>query len=287
MQNPLEPFDNAKSLARLQFTDRAVATSGGYERYCTIAGKRHSHLLDPRTGRSANAAASATVIAADNATANALATTLCILPPAEGLELIAATPNAECLIVSQSGEQHRSDGFRVLELPQPIVAVQDDDKKPADTKIAPWPAGYEVRLTLTLPEVASKKYRRPYVAIWAEDADAKPVRTISEWGNNSRWIKELPQWWKFAKNDSNLVKAVSRATRPPGKHSLVWDGMDDKGNPLPQGTYTIHVEVHREHGKLVTQIGRIACAADPANISLEKNAETGDTLVEYAKKKAP
>src|SRR5262249_49143258 len=114
-----------------------------------------------------------------------------------------------------------------------------------------------------------------------------PVRTITEWGSNPRWIGELPTWWKFAKNDSALVKAVSRATRSPGKHSLVWDGKDDNGKSLPQETYTIQEEVHREHGRLVRQIGKITCAAEPSKLVLEKNAETGDTIVEYAKKKAP
>jgi len=59
-----------------------------------------------------------------------------------------------------------------------------------------------------------------------------------------------------------LVKAVSRATRPPGKHNLVWDGKDDKSKDLPQGTYMILVEVHREHGKLVRQSGKLVCAEE-------------------------
>jgi thiamine biosynthesis lipoprotein ApbE len=282
VQNPNEPHDNAEPIARVRLNNLAIATSGGYERYYTIHGQRHSHLFDPRTGRSAEGAASATVIARDNVTANALATTLCVLTPDEGLRLVAATPGAECLIVARDGRQVRSAGFPALE-----IAVAHRVEQGKEEKADAWPAGYQVNLTLTIPNVAAKKYRRPYVAVWVENAEAKPVRTITVWGNNPRWIKDLPQWWKFAKNDDTLVKAVSRATRAPGKYSLVWDGKDDKGTRLPQGAYTVHVEVHREHGKLVRQTGKIVCGAEPAQITLAANAETGATLIDYAKKKVP
>jgi hypothetical protein len=288
VQDPQQPEDNAAPIARVRLQDAAIATSGGYERYYTIDGKRHSHIFDPRTGRSADGAASATVIASDNVTANALATTLCVLAPEEGMELVAATPGVECLLITKEGKQLRSAGLHAMEVPVGRLAANIAFQNNKDgKKIEAWPVGYQVHFTLTIPTVTAKKYRRPYVAVWVENADAKPVRSITVWGNNARYWKDLPQWWKFAKNDNDLVKAVTRATRAPGKYSLVWDGKDDHGTALPQGTYTVYVEVHREHGKLVRQSGRIQCGADPARITLEKNAETGDTLVEYAKKKAP
>jgi len=73
MQDPQHPEDNTEPIALVRLQNRAIATSGGYERYYTINSRRHSHIFDPRTGRSAAGAASATVIAADNVTANALA----------------------------------------------------------------------------------------------------------------------------------------------------------------------------------------------------------------------
>ena len=283
IQDPHYPEDNAAPIAIVRLNDGAIATSGGYERFYTINGKRHSHIFDPRTGRSADGAASATVIAADNVTANALATTLCVLTPDEGLRLIAATPGAECLLIAKDGRRVRSPGFAAFEIP---VAVQDKDKKEKPRPADAWPDGYQVNMTLTIPNVAAMRYRRPYVAVWVENADAKPVRTVTVWGNNPKWIKDLPQWWKFAKNDSALVKAVTRATRPPGKYTITWDGKDDKGDWLPRGTYTVFVEVHREHGKLVRQTGKLTCGTEPASIKLEKNVETGETVIEYAKKKA-
>jgi len=282
VQDPLHPEDNAPVLAVLRLEDAAVATSGGYERYYTVAGKRYSHLFDPRTGRPAAGMASATVVARDNMTANALATTLCVLSPEEGLRLVADTPGAECLLVTPDGRQFRSAGLKTLELALPPTAQDKGDKTTA------WPDGYQVTLSVTLPTIdAGARYRRPYVAVWVENADGKAVRTITVWGNNPRYTKDLSHWWKFAQGDQALIKAVTRATRAPGKYTLAWDGKDDKGALVPRGTYTVQVEVHREHGKHLVQTGKIVCGADPATVTLERNAETEATVVEYAKKKLP
>ncbi len=281
VQDPRHPQDNSPMIAHVRLRNQAIATSGGYERYYTINGQRYSHLFDPRTARPANAALSATVVARDNVTANALATTLCVLTPEQGLRLIDDTPGAACLLVLKDGTLVRSAGFAAIESPLPaVVAVQDKEEK-----ANAWPEGYQVNFTITLPTIVAKKYRRPYVALWLENSDGKPVRTVTVWGNNPKWIKDLPQWWKFAKNDGALVKSVSRATRVPGKYTVVWDGKDDKGAALPQGTYTVWVEVHREHGKLVRQTGKLICGPEPASLTLAANAETGATLVEYSKKK--
>jgi thiamine biosynthesis lipoprotein ApbE len=283
IQDPHHPEDNAVPLAILKVQDLAVATSGGYERYYTIGGKRYSHLFDPRTGRPAGGIASSTVVARDNLTANALATTLCVLTPEEGLRLVAATPGAECLLVAADGRQYRSPGMKAYE-----VATVAQDKGKDDPKGGAWPAGFQVAMTVTLPAMAdAKKYRKPYVAIWIENAEGKAVRTITVWGNNPRYTKDLSTWWKFAKDDDDLVKAVTRATRSPGKYTVVWDGKDDQGAALPRGTYTVLVEVHREHGKHVRQSGKIECGGEPATATLEANSETEATVIDYAKKKQP
>ncbi len=284
VQNPFRPEENATPLTALRIRDRAIATSGGYERPYHVGTKLYSHIFDPRTGRPAEGIASATVVATDNVTANALATTLCVLSPEEGLRLVASIPNAECLLVTAAGREFRSEGWGALELTKPrpkveFVATADEAKDV-------WPEGYQATLTITLPMPSDgKRYRRPYVAVWVENAEGKSVRSISVWGNSPKYLKDLSDWWKFARDDRDTVKAVSRATRAPGKYTLVWDGKDDKGKPLPQGTYTIQVEVTREYGRHVSQTGKIDCRADDAKATLDKNAETEATLIEYAKKK--
>src|SRR5262249_18518615 len=152
-------------------------------------------------------------------------------------------------------------------------------------KAPAWPADHHVTIALELPRpTGGRRIRRPYVAVWIEGSDGKPLRTIAVWGNQQRWIPTLTDWWKIARDNRDLVQAVTGATRAPGKYTVVWDGKDDKGVQVPQGTYTIRIEVHREHGKHVLQTGKIACAGEAAQVSLKENAETGTTTVAYGKK---
>jgi hypothetical protein len=100
-------------------------------------------------------------------------------------------------------------------------------------------------------------------------------------------LKDLNDWWKIGKDDKDLIKAVTRATRGPGKYDLVWDGKDDKGNVLGQGTYTIRVEVHREHGEHLRQSAKIDCKEKALTVKADKNSETGESVFVYDQKKKP
>ena len=154
-----------------------------------------------------------------------------------------------------------------------------------NTLTDPWPSDFQVTVSLELPKIAGGgRYRKPYVAIWIENTDEKIVRTVTVWGNKPRWLPELTGWWKLAKGDQDFVKTITKATRNPGKYDVVWDGKDDKGNPLPRGTYTIKVEVHREHGKHLYQSGKIVCEGEIATDTFEKNAESEAVVVAYGKK---
>lgn len=271
--NPARPAENSPPLTLINLNG-AIATSGAYERNYTIDGKKYSHILDARTCRPAEGVASATVIAADNATANALATTLCILPPREGAELAKTVVGAEWLIVTADGTQLRSSGFGDRE-----VAGAGRPALPPPNK---WPKDFEVSiaLSLTAPN-GGKKVRSPYVAIWIEDKTGKTIRTVTVWGNEQKYLRDLPDWWKIAGNDKNLVAAVTRATRKAGAYTVVWDGLNDKKEAVDPGEYTVQIEVHREHGARVRQTGKIVCGKDKATVTLTKTAETGDTVVSY------
>lgn len=277
--NPFAPFENAAPLTAIRLQNASIATSGSYMRGYQIDGRHFSHIIDPRTGRPADHIAQATVLAPDSSTANALATALCVLEPAEGIRLIESLDDVECLIIPAAGGVYRSSGFARYELT--IANETTENNATADS----WPADYQVTISLELPKISGGgRYRKPYVAVWIENKDEKMLRTITVWGNKPKWLPDLSGWWKLAKNDQDFVKTVTKATRSPGKYDLVWDGKDDKGKALPRGTYTVKVEVHREHGKHLFQSGKIACEADDATLTLEKNAESEAVVIKYGKK---
>ena len=58
-----DPRNPEGIVATLDLADRSVSTSGNYERFVEIQGRRYSHIVDPRTGRTAESVPSVTVIA--------------------------------------------------------------------------------------------------------------------------------------------------------------------------------------------------------------------------------
>ncbi len=106
------PRDPEKILATLELEDRALVSSGDYERYFEIEGVRYHHLLDPRTGYPARLCQSVSVLAGSAALADALATAAFVLGPREGMALIEGTAEAEMLLVDALGSIHISSGLK-------------------------------------------------------------------------------------------------------------------------------------------------------------------------------
>ncbi|MEN6634406.1 MAG: FAD:protein FMN transferase [Clostridiaceae bacterium] len=88
-----------------------VVTSGTYERYYTVDGKRYHHIIDPDTLMPSTYYDSVTVISSDSALADALTTGLFCMPIDEGMALIERLPDTEALWVLDDGSQRQSSGF--------------------------------------------------------------------------------------------------------------------------------------------------------------------------------
>jgi len=92
----------------LRISNRAVCTSGDYERRAAN-GRGGHHILDPRTGASANGAASVTVIAPNAMVADALATAA-FIQGADGIQLLERY-GVDGLVVSQELKCYATRGL--------------------------------------------------------------------------------------------------------------------------------------------------------------------------------
>ena len=96
-------------------SNQAVCTSGDYERRTPGGGDgRHEaghHILDPRTGASPHAVASATVVAPGAMLADALATAAFVLGPEDGIRFLNRM-GVEGLIVTPDLERFETPGLR-------------------------------------------------------------------------------------------------------------------------------------------------------------------------------
>src|SRR5205085_10535960 len=113
----IAPLDvtNAPPARFVTLSDMGLATSGDVFQNIEIAGKRYSHIVDPRTGVGLTDHSLVTVIAADGMTADGLATAVSVLGPTAGLKHVAKVKGASAHVVRKPGdeiESMESPGFR-------------------------------------------------------------------------------------------------------------------------------------------------------------------------------
>jgi thiamine biosynthesis lipoprotein ApbE len=250
--DPVANADNAPPLAALRVRDAVIATSGGYKRGFDIGGQHYSHIIDPRTAKPAGHVLSATVVSASAIEAGALATAFCVLTPAESQALASRLPGVEYSLLLKDGRHIESAGWRSLQAP---LSAPNVDVVPTLYAAEQAGGGSAGLLTVSL-ELARQAgmARRPYVAVWVEDKDRFPVRTVALWyDGKARYLPELRAWYRADRlrsmaEGSQIVDTVTSATRSAGKYTLQWDGKDNAGKAVAAGAYTIYIEAAREHG---------------------------------------
>jgi len=147
--------------------------------------------------------------------ADALSTTLMVLSPDEGIALIESLPDTECLIVCDNSELKRSSGFDAY-------VFKDTSLIPYHTTLT---EDFELQVDFEINHPDARRYERPYVAIWIEDSDGRLVKTLCLWAQiDTNYVKKLSRWIRLKDKNWGVINALSRATRKPGKYSLVWDG---------------------------------------------------------------
>jgi len=107
-QNLSLPFSS------MSITDKAVATSGNYEKFVTIDGKRYSHTIDPKTGFPVSGIKSVTIICPNAEIADALATPVMVMGVKVGLEMINQLKDVACVIIDEDHKIYTSDNIKIV-----------------------------------------------------------------------------------------------------------------------------------------------------------------------------
>ena len=102
IRDPLNPRGRPALVANVH--DTAVITSGNYERFKVIDGKRYSHFFDPKTGESVNSdLLSVTIITPDGALADGLATAFMITDMDTSKRILQGLPDVGAVFITQYG----------------------------------------------------------------------------------------------------------------------------------------------------------------------------------------
>lgn len=100
-------------IAAVSVSDKSVVTSGTYERYIVVDGKKYHHILNPKTGYSyENNLDSVTIISDQSVDGDGLSTTCFALGLEEGIKLIDSIDNVWAMFIDQDGNITYSDGFK-------------------------------------------------------------------------------------------------------------------------------------------------------------------------------
>lgn len=286
--NPKADAENAAALTTVKVGNRAVATSGNYRRGFSVAGKWYSHIVDPRSGKPASEIISATVIAANASEAGALATAFNVLSVAEITRLTANNNEVAYLLVTKDGKEIKNENWNKY-----TVKTEKAETVPTKVSLADklWNTKFELLVNLEIANIESadgRRVRRPFVAVWVEDAAKNPVRNLAIWYNKPRWLPDLKSWTRsngdeFKKGADGKLSSTSSATRGPGKYSLVWDGKNDSGQLVKEGKYTVYIEVAREHGTYQLISKEMKFAGSAQKLELTPNPELASASLEYRK----
>jgi thiamine biosynthesis lipoprotein len=96
----------------LKISGLAVATSGNYEKFIVIDGKKYSHTIDPRTGLPVTGIKSVTIITKNAEIADAMATPVTIMGVKAGLHMINQMKDIEAIIIDDFDKIHHSNNIR-------------------------------------------------------------------------------------------------------------------------------------------------------------------------------
>lgn len=104
---------NAKEtiFSYMDITNMAIATSGNYEKYIVVDGKKYSHTIDPRTGLPIRGIKSVTIISPNAEIADAMATPVMIMGIHAGLDMINQIHHLEAIVIDDEDRVYKSNNI--------------------------------------------------------------------------------------------------------------------------------------------------------------------------------
>ena len=108
------PFNRQQMADILSLKNAAVTTSGDYEKFVMIDGKRYSHIINPKTGIPSTGLTGVTVIGPNAEMCNGFSTSIMVLGKEKGLELINQQKEYAALLITDEGKIIRSKNYKKI-----------------------------------------------------------------------------------------------------------------------------------------------------------------------------
>jgi thiamine biosynthesis lipoprotein len=108
-----DPDRKQLPFASMQLTNISVATSGNYEKYVVVSGKKYSHTIDPKTGYPVQGIKSVTIITNSAEVADAMATPIMVMGIKAGLNLINQVKGIACIIIDDDNGIYTSKNINI------------------------------------------------------------------------------------------------------------------------------------------------------------------------------
>lgn len=110
LQDPTEPRGDYMGIVLLN--NQALVSSGTYERFFEVEGKRYHHILNPQTGYPEdNSIMSISIITKQSIDADGLSTTIFLLGLEEGMKMIESLPSTEAIFITSDKKVFSSSGI--------------------------------------------------------------------------------------------------------------------------------------------------------------------------------
>jgi thiamine biosynthesis lipoprotein len=106
-----DPNAKEEIFSYMNITNMAIATSGNYEKFVMICGKKYSHTIDPRTGFPVTGIKSVTVMSPNAEIADAMATPVMIMGIQAGLDMINQIKDIEAVIIDDQDRIYASNNI--------------------------------------------------------------------------------------------------------------------------------------------------------------------------------